>query len=421
MKRYYSYILFFLYLFSFVFADSKTDSVSVVAMNLLHEGKYSESISVFSTLSIDSLSSKASLLCGQACLALNDFQSAIKYFSHAVQLQPFHSGYRFQLAKAYYQNGNVATSQKEYEKILAIDSTYSPALFQLGLLNIELKNYEQAAVCFTAVTQLNPRDFLAYYHLGSSYIFAGNNTDSAIVFLTSSMSLNSEYIPTVRLLASVYFFKKRYDDALRLYEKLQVLQPTNAEYCYRSGLCCAVEGNFSLAIVTFKEAIVRDSTEADYFSQLATAYFNQKQFDSAAYAYKKASLLDNDNAQTFYNLGLTYVKLDSLEEAMQVFKKAIQLYRPDNIAKVFVQMGNAQYLNNNYAVASELYKKALEYSDFEFNAQFFLAASYEQMNNKKKAIQEYKRFIKMFAEDTLLRGKTKEAIDRLQQLKKNSN
>ncbi len=99
---------------------------------------------------------------------------------------------------------------------LLIDSGFVPALTSLGLIANDRRDYERSSILFSQAIRRNPRDYLSYFHHGSALTSMGKG-DSARIFLSTCLRLNQSYTSAILLLASLYYRKQEYADALRLY------------------------------------------------------------------------------------------------------------------------------------------------------------------------------------------------------------
>ncbi|OGG56040.1 MAG: hypothetical protein A3F84_16095 [Candidatus Handelsmanbacteria bacterium RIFCSPLOWO2_12_FULL_64_10] len=391
------------------------DSVLQAGVKLYSEGKYKEVIRTFEHTAFDSLSAPAAYYVGASYAAESDFQNAVRYLKKAVELLPAHIGYRYQLARVLTQSGLPRDAATHYEAIVAQDSTYVPALVNLGLLLSEGRDHRRAVDMFARVVQQNPRNFLGHYYFASALVNAGE-PDSARGYLAACLTLNPGYAPALNLLASLYFKKPDYQEALRLYTLASAQNPQNADLFYKTGLCHEKLQRYNSAATAFLQATLLDSTNSLYFARLGQSYFQMRKFAASIDAYQKAASLDEDNPVLLFNIGLAWAQMDSTRKAVDALNRAASAHHPEKIAYIYNQVGALHFNKKRYRSARTAYRKALQFDPSNVEAQFYLALADEQLKNFKTAIEGYKRFLRLASGDVDQREKVELARKRIQQL-----
>jgi len=275
-------------------APADADSILRAAQASFYDGAYDRVIAILQSSGASRRTPAADYYLGSAFISLNDPRNALRYLRAAVDSAPAVPCYRFQLARALGISGAGADARAEYCRILQADSAYLPALFNLGTLCFDARDYRSASEFFTRTVRLNPRDYLAYYDLGASLVNLGMS-DSAMQFLHASTTLNSRFIPSLTLLASVYYKKRLYDDAARLYGMVNARDSGGAENWARWGNCLEKLQNWKGMARCFRAAAAIDTANASYCALLGQALYEEKQFDSAAAAYLRAGNIDPEN------------------------------------------------------------------------------------------------------------------------------
>lgn len=78
--------------------------------------------------------------------SLNQFEDAAQDFEKALKMDPTFIDAQLQLANVRYQQSKFEEARAGYEKTIAIDSMYEPAVFySLGMLEFDMKKFEEAA------------------------------------------------------------------------------------------------------------------------------------------------------------------------------------------------------------------------------------------------------------------------------------
>ena len=399
------------------------DSLIRAANTLNANGRLLDATRAFLLAGADTGSAVERFGLGITYASLNDVQRALKYLRQAVVLDSTNVNYRFQLARFLAQSGALKEGQAEYEVIVQQDSTYIPALTALGQLYSEPDTYEMAAEIYHRVLAINPDDFLSHYYLAN--IMVGlMNPDTAAICLNTALRLNPNFVPALNVLASIHYAKKRFYEALSLYQRAAALRPNNAEFKNKVGLCYRNLDDYRSAINAFRRAVELDSLSASYFGNLGHSYYWLAMYDFSVTAYKHAIALDNENSIYYLNLALAYQRLDSIQAAANAYRMAIWTYHPETVLDLQVKLGSVYFLGKDYRNAIETYQTVLRTNPEVRDAQFYLASAYDNLSDYTSAIQNYSKYLKL-AENVSTEGeriawtRTRlKALDYLQSVRK---
>lgn len=396
-------------------ARSGTDSLLEEGTKLNAEGRYRAAIELLTPGSGDSVTGPVAFTLGTAYSALNDFKNARRFLQKAVDLLPERIGYRFQLARLLVQVSLAGEAADQYETILARDSSFLPAIYQLGLLMYERRDYGRAADYFRRIVRLNPADFISQYYLGACYATM-ERPDSARYVLSACVTLQPTYTPAVALLASLYFSKPDYRQALRLYSRAVQLRPDNADLLYREGLCHEKLSDYASAIRAYRTAIRNDTAHVHAWAHLGQALFQIGKYDSAIAAYEQAVRLEEDNPTILVNIALAWERKDSLERAAQSFERAVRACQPDQIARLYSQLAALRFNAKQFGKAKDAYRRALQVDPTFTSSRFFLAVAHDQLKEYALAREAYRSFLRQAGSDSTMADKARTARDRLEML-----
>jgi tetratricopeptide (TPR) repeat protein len=381
---------------------SPNDSVSTVIQKgrtLYSDGQYFKAIQTLHANGIDTIEARASSLVGLAYSAINDYENALSYLKKACSLDSNNVSYRFQLGTFLSQCGFIGDAEREYKQIITLDSTFLPAFVRLGIIYNDQKLYQQAQSYFTYVVDKNPRDYLSNYYLGTVSVGLGQK-DTAMYFLGNCIQLNNGFVPALDVLASLFYSKKEYINALQLYQKAFQFRPAIADFIYKVGLCNRQLKEYDHAIACFSRALVIDTTNASYLAQLGYCYFFKERYDSSIYYSLKAISYDNENYQYYTNLALSYQKLDSTDRLVDVYKKMIDLHDPGEIANLYTRIAAVYSSKGRNSEAISAYKTALAIIPSNPIALFFLGSLNQQAGNISAARWAYEEYLQVTVSDS---------------------
>ncbi|MBI3586932.1 MAG: tetratricopeptide repeat protein [Ignavibacteriales bacterium] len=397
--------------------QARKDSLFQAGIQQYSEGRYAEAVSTLLSARPDSSSPKTMFFVGMSYASLNDFQNAKKFFQAVVERDSTNVPYRSMYARFLIQSGALVEGRQHYETAFAFDSTYTPVLFQLGLVYNDQRMHEEAADKFRRIVEINPRDFLSYYYLGNAMVALGKQ-DSARVCLRISSELNPNFVPAIAVLGSLYYAIKDYAKALELYQNAFSQRPNNADYANRIGLCYRQVNDYPNAISFFKKATEIDSLTATYAANLGHAYFHENKHDSSVVAYEKAIVIDNQNPLYLTNLALVYQQMDSVKLAARTFQKAVAVSHPEDIGYIYYQLGSMYYNRKQYKEAVSAYQRSVEFDPSNVQSQFFLGFAFEQLHDASMALKNYQKYLTLTSNDTTKRLLQKVIQNQIQDLQK---
>jgi tetratricopeptide (TPR) repeat protein len=98
-----------------------------------------------------------------------DFDSALREFDRAIELQPSNSDTRTFRAAIYRRRGEWRRSLAEFERALELDPRESSIPTEIGNSYVDLRRWSDAEQALSRALALNPHNINASYHLGATY------------------------------------------------------------------------------------------------------------------------------------------------------------------------------------------------------------------------------------------------------------
>lgn len=166
--------------------------------------------------------------------------------------------------------------------------------------------------------------------------------------------------------------------------------PLDSKTWYNRGVEMLDWGNFDEAKECFDKALELDSKDAKSWNNKGISLLHLSRFDDAIKCIDRAIELDSNHAFYWYNKGICHERLDHLERALESFEKAMEL--------------NPKYAEAwfNRAVAAEAL--ATETS------------ATEASGNKQAAIEAWRSYLKVAADNREQKNWINEARERLRKL-----
>src|SRR5512139_2910052 len=148
-------------------APAQSDSLLQAGLRLVYDGRAADGIVVLLRAGADTGTAAVRGQLGLAYASLNNFPEARRFLDGAVALAPENAALRFQYARFLHQNLVLSEADRQYQAVLARDSGFAPAWFQLAQVGKLLSKPDSLLrTYYEAAVRLGPEDYLAHYYLG---------------------------------------------------------------------------------------------------------------------------------------------------------------------------------------------------------------------------------------------------------------
>ena len=141
--------------------------------------------------------------------------------------------------------------------------------------------------------------------------------------------------------------------AEKLYKKILISNPNNADVNNNLGIIYKEFGQFDKAINFYERAIAIHSNHPDAHNNLGLLLKELGEYKKAIKCYENAIEINPNNASALNNLGLVYRQLKEHKKAVQFYEEAIKI-KPDlsviysNLGLAYKEMGEIQKTINCY-------------------------------------------------------------------------
>lgn len=329
-----------------------------------------------------------------------------------------------------------------------------------------LGNYEAAAELYLEAIRINPRQAMANYDLSVVYIYLGR-PDVSIDFAKRAYDLDEKNIWYALLyssllqqfgqinesakiyekmaennpnkieiqfeLANTYLLLNRYDEALKIYDKVESEIGVNEEISVKKQKIWLKKDKLEKAVEEIEKLIKSNPNEARYYLLMADLYSgNDMKEQSEVYIDKaidadpsnpypyiaKAELLErNGNKKESFNFLKKAFESDDLEFEVK-YRTLVNLFqmsyqdstlKPEtkNLfeivekvntgeAKLFALYGDFLYRDADQKMAVEKYKKSLEFDKSNYNVWAQLLYVYSELNNNDSLAKYAAEAVELF-------------------------
>ncbi len=158
---------------------------------------------------------------GLALTAKREFKSAIKAFERALQLNPELTDVYNNLGVVYAEMGRREKAFEAFSRVIA-DPTYptpEKALYNLGELYVQQRNYELALLHFRRSVEKNERFAMGHRGMGIALLGLGEVEDAEASF-EKALELNEKDVQSLYELARIHEKKGQLDRAREYYRRV---------------------------------------------------------------------------------------------------------------------------------------------------------------------------------------------------------
>lgn len=251
------------------------------------------------------------------------------------------------------------------------------------------------------IIQKNPRDYVAHYLLGKTYM-ADNKAELAFMEykLVDQNAIFNGAINEVTFrkeMATLYTKFNQEKEALRELLILSKYDSTNADYDYQIGKIYESQGRGDLALGFYQKAVSKNRRHPKAHAALGYMLFRLKQNLEAKKEIDLAIQLSPQTYSNYYYLGKILKDNQDYPSAIRAFEKAER--DPEFRQKTLIERGSCYMAGNSIDNAIVEFQKAISAGKEEQNetkyAHYFLATCYEKSRLLDKAIEQWEAIYKV--------------------------
>lgn len=327
-----------------------------------------------------------------------------------------------QLGGLYEQLNEPNEALRRYQEAVKIDSTYAPALKDMGRLYSLSKIPEKAFVAYSLYNQVVQDDLESLVNLARSALevrrfkealeaakssFARDSTRADIRLLYARAAAQSkesklaeelyagiedrttlEAIDHVRL-GHIAYEAKRLDEAREHLQQGVALDSTSAEGYYLLGLVELKEDDPEAAVQALEKATALAPQYAPAALNLGVALLQAKRPHDGIAVLRKAQALAPESPQVLISLAQALAAADSTAAAIVEYRRAIEL--DESNAKAYRGLGLCQIQRKSYGEAVTSLKQATALESGNADAWAMLGQAYLGLNDVLHAKQAAER------------------------------
>ncbi|MEJ5305078.1 MAG: tetratricopeptide repeat protein [Ignavibacteria bacterium] len=392
-----------------------------LAWSFYQQNKFEQAHRVFKDLSTgdDSLAERSLYWLGFISRNLENNQRAIQEFSNYISKYPsseFTSKAKFQIGLINYELKKYQDAERFLIEVIEDtldEKTRASAALLLGTISMDRKNFRVAKTNFELAVSLideNDEDFSdALLGLAISNFYL-NNFDATIFIANRILSRkNFRDEDKVRFyLAESYFTLNQYNNAIKEYER--VIKLTNDELLKELSTYGLIYCNFNTKnyskVIQLAQQFLDNFTYSKYYNEvklrLADSYYAQKNFAKASQLYRDYFSDPDARGSDYvsYQLSQALFRAGNLEGAIDELKRFLNQYPASRYAdEVQYLVGWIRFKQGKYETSIEEYRKLINSfpnSPIVPLAYYSIGDAYFNLGLYDKAITSYDQVLKNY-------------------------
>lgn len=237
------------------------------------------------------------------------------------------------LADKAFKSGDYKTAKELFLKIENIQNNLK-SQYKLGLVHLNLREYDKAQLCFENVVKASPKNIEAMENLGLS-LQAQQKYDDAILLYTKLEKENPKNPEWIINIGKISYEKGDFEGALSIFQKAKDKFRNNSKILFyitkcNSELCNLEDDNERQKIIgEYNKLFNRKDMPAEFYISLAKLYAMSGNVEKAENCCQKTILMTSEDTQAYQLFGLIQLIKKDYEKAKNNLTIALNL-KPSN-------------------------------------------------------------------------------------------
>ena len=367
----------------------------------------------------------------EALVRQGQWDSGIASLNQILAADPGNLKARNLLGIALTSKGDLASANREFRQILKTAPTFYPALKNLAVNELTLKDVTAAERHLNAASKLAPDDPVIHAYLGEiaysrqDYKNAASHLSRAGPLLEQpnpAAHLARSYLETGREQDALELLRKvdktslgakgqfsiglalaqheLYGEAIPYFELVRQAFPDSYDAGFDLANCYVEAKQYPQAIETLRMLKERGHKTAELDNLLGEAYEGNQQINEAISALREATQIAPEDENNYIDLATLCIDHDSYDLGLEILNVGLH-YRPQSDRLVF-QRGILHAMQSQFELADQDFELASKLAPEKNLSYIGLSVSYMHTGNLPEAIATLRQRVKAKSEDPLL-------------------
>ncbi|MEE8340660.1 MAG: protein kinase [Candidatus Neomarinimicrobiota bacterium] len=289
------------------------------------------------------------------------FKEAIVEFNKAIAIDSTFSSAYYKLALAQWwsqselDNETIENAQYSLSKILngSWYRTTKEKLLAQGALELTLQNFSEAEVVYQQLIDFLSDEKEAWYGLGEAYFHGSKDLERASDAFERAVELDPDFTIAYRHIFDMYAMRNEFDSGIIRASELIENNPDNVWGHIFLGQMLVEKADFIQAKNTFNEALQIDRHLQIIYHYLTYLYIELEQFDEGIIFAEDLIHSDESNPQLYHLLAQMYIGKNEVQRAIQTYKTGSR--EASDSYQNLLNLAHAYQLNGDYYLAQSQY------------------------------------------------------------------
>lgn len=300
-----------------------------VGSALTDAGRFGEALPYLErAMKADALNLEAALKTALCHDAIGQQASAIRLYKRILLVDPDHARARFNLGRLQYETGDLEQAEATYRDLVSRHPVHWMALNNLGLTLLDRGQPSAALSPLRRAHKLRSDDPGVMHNLGRVHAARRDFARALIWFERALKAWGADDLAAVRLhfdRGNALFGMGRYEGACVAYQAALRLDPTYAPAHLNLGAALANLGRHEESVQALEKAVDFNSERIAILHQIAQNHMAQEDPDAALVLLHRARRLDESNPRTYLLLSKALEARGDLEGARSALERACRL------------------------------------------------------------------------------------------------
>lgn len=351
---------------------------------------------------------------------------AVEMRQKAAELRPEEPGFRYALARSYFdyraQENMRKKAEAELERTLELDPGYNPALMDIGQIYWETGRWEKVISTFSKLRQLDPTIVRAYLAEAQALEKLGR-LEEAVDVLTAGLNVGEE-IPDYMLLLGSYLEQLgRNERAVEVYltGMENSSDPQETQFKQKLAFLYNNIGRYGDALPLLEELNEQYPQISVVKVELSRSLRHTGKVEEAREVLEKAIILDPDNLQANYELSVVLAITGERKRAIEVLERLLILdedkggeFRDHFLTRLALLYRD----ENRYRESIEASKAVIDRNSEDIDSWLRLLTTYREADMDREAEALSRELLEENPDDPYViigRGQTLAAIGRVEE------
>ncbi len=363
----------------------------------------------------------------QSLQAADHYVESIEPLKKAIKQNPNSLKMIFALAIAKHKTNELSEAISDYQQILSLDSSHELAQSNLAKAYYDIGNLDQAEIHYLQLAKNYPGRLDLWTSL-ANIKFRKNLLNEAINYAKKALILEPNDPSLNALIASYYEKKQDFTEALNYYQSAYDLENdpdlkrkylvNKAQILYKKGDYESAEGiinnlllqkpddfqlksqladiklwqkKYTAASTLYREALISNpgfNKQKLFLFNYAASLSEQKDWRNAENIWHMHNKIESNNKEAWFNLAVALEAQNKYPEAIHAYKKSINAGYSKQIA--LNEIASLQMQLNDWKNAETSFKELINLNPHKTKYQLTLAKILVKQNRKEEAIKVFK-------------------------------